>query len=120
MFPNQRGVKPRYDQITLETDKTKNNLYQILSPFKEDEGVWVHQNAWFHMGELEKGCQETYEIKNDGNGVYVFVLEGQIKIGDQDLSKRDGFGVWDTKAIEIQASSDAKVLLMDVPMALNG
>jgi redox-sensitive bicupin YhaK (pirin superfamily) len=118
LFPNKKNVEPRYDQITLENSNLKNQLYQVLSPSQNDEGVWIHQNAWFHMGNLEKGFETTYEIKSKGNGVYAFVLDGDVTIDNQDLGKRDGFGVWDTESICIKADSDAKILLMDVPMQL--
>ncbi len=119
MFPNQKNVTPRYDQITLENKDINNQLYQILSPSQEDEGVWVHQNAWFHMGQLEAGCEETYTIKRSGNGVYAFILEGDVKIDGQELNRRDGYGVWDADSITISASSNAKILLMDIPMSLS-
>jgi len=119
MFPNKKDVTPRYDQITLNTDNAQNNLLQVLSPNQDDEGVWAHQNAWFHIGDLHKGYTGTYDIKAEGNGVYVFVLEGEVEIGGQALAKRDGYGVWDTDAIHIKVSADAKVLLMDVPMEIS-
>ncbi|MEO1808740.1 MAG: pirin family protein, partial [Bacteroidota bacterium] len=118
MFPHTRNVKPRYDQITLSTGNLKNKLYQILSPNAEDEGVWVHQNAWFHMGELDQGKNINYSLKSPRNGVYTFVLDGSVTVAGQVLSKRDGFGVWDTDAIDIKANSQAKILLMEVPMDL--
>ncbi len=116
VFPNKKGVKPRYDQITLNNKDLKNQLFQILSPNADDDGVWIHQDAWFHMGNLEKGHKTTYQLKRQGNGVYAFILEGDVTIEGQPLSKRDGFGIWDTDKISIVASSDAKILLMDVPM----
>ncbi len=119
MFPNKKNVTPRYDQITLETTNIKNGFQQILSPNPEDAGVWVHQNAWFSLGEFEKGCEETYTLKDSKNGVYAFVLEGEINIEGQDLTKRDGFGVWDTNTINVKATKNTKVLLMDVPMQLS-
>jgi len=119
MFPNKKNVTPRYDQITLDTAKGKNNLQQILSPNSNDEGVWVHQNAWFYIGNLEAGYKETYQLHDKKNGVYVFVLEGEVNISGQDLEKRDGYGVWETDSITISASKDAKILLMDVPMQIN-
>ncbi|MFZ2900344.1 MAG: pirin family protein [Saprospiraceae bacterium] len=118
VFPNKKNVQPRYDQITLKNGETKNKLHQILSPNAGDEGVWIHQDAWFHLGELEKGYQETYQIRKAGNGVYAFIIEGDVTIEGQALNARDGFGVWDTDAISISASSDAKVLLMEVPMQI--
>ncbi|MFT4667652.1 MAG: redox-sensitive bicupin YhaK (pirin superfamily) [Ulvibacter sp.] len=119
MFPSKKNVTPRYGQITLDSNKATNGFQQVLSPSPDDEGVWAHQNAWFNIGEFASGCEETYEIKDKQNGVYAFVLEGEINIEGQDLSKRDGFGVWDTDKISIKATKGAKVLLMDVPMQLN-
>jgi redox-sensitive bicupin YhaK (pirin superfamily) len=118
VFPNKKNVQPRYDQITLKNGETKNKLHQILSPNAGDEGVWIHQDAWFHLGDLEKGCKETYKIRKAGNGVYAFIIEGDVTIEGQALNARDGFGVWDTAAISISADSDAKVLLMEVPMQI--
>lgn len=118
MFPNKKNVQPRYDQITLDQSKLKNQFHQILSPDPNDEGVWAHQNAWFHLGNLDKGKSLSYDIKASENGVYAFVLEGDVTINGQALGKRDGFGVWDTDAISVSADSDARILLMEVPMGL--
>ncbi len=119
MFPNQKNVTPRYDQISIKEGAKKNELQQILSPNADDAGVWVHQNAFFHLGEMECGFTNKYDVKIPGNGVYVFVLEGDVTIAGQQLNKRDGFGIWDTASFDIVADTDAKLLLMEVPMNLN-
>lgn len=116
VFPNKRDVKPRYDQITLNLADRHNKFQQILSPNPDDEGVWIHQDAWFHLGKLDQGVALDYSIKKAGNGLYAFVLEGDVAIDGQALSRRDGFGVWDTDKVSVKASSDAEVLLMEVPM----
>ncbi|WP_409286214.1 pirin family protein [Pontibacter sp. G13] len=119
VFPNKRGVQPRYDQITLTQDQERNQLYQVLSPNADDAGVWIHQDAWFHMGSLDAGQQVSYDLKNSSqNGVYAFILEGDVTIEGQSLNKRDGFGVWDTDKMDITADSNARVLLMEVPMGV--
>lgn len=118
VFPNKKGVVPRYDQITLEKEKMNNKLYQILSPNAEDEGVWIHQNAWFHLGEFNEETAVEYKVKSAANGVYAFVIEGKVTIENQALDRRDGFGLWDTSEIKILASKGAKILLMEVPMSL--
>ncbi|MBL7807589.1 MAG: pirin family protein [Saprospiraceae bacterium] len=119
VFPNKRGVTPRYDQITLESANEKNKLIQILSPNADDEGVWIHQNAWFHMGNLNAGFETTYQLKGGaGNGVYVFVLDGEVTVEDQKLGKRDGFGIWNVEHFTLKADSQARVLLMEVPMSV--
>jgi redox-sensitive bicupin YhaK (pirin superfamily) len=116
VFPNKQNVEPRYGQITFDPEERKNKLQQVLSPNPEDEGTWIHQDAWFHIGNLDKGFTTDYTFKKNGNGVYAFVLEGEVKIGGQSLSKRDGLGISDTDSISIEAASDAELLLMEVPM----
>jgi hypothetical protein len=117
VFTNKKNVQARYDQITLNPDERHNKLQQILSPDPEDAGVWIHQNAWFHLGKLEKGFNTEYAIKGAGNGVYAFILSGDVSINDQKLNTRDGFGIWDTDKFTINADSDAEILLMEVPMS---
>ncbi len=119
VFPNQKDVTPRYDQITLDPHRLRNQLSQVLSPNPEDDGVWVHQNAWFHMGELEAGFETTYQLKDPANGVYAFIIKGDVTLNGQALHQRDGMGVWETDELTITADSDARVLLMEVPMQLN-
>ena len=116
VFPNQKNVQPRYDQITLKDQQLSNQFYQILSPNPDDDGVWVHQNAWFHLGKFEAGKSADYQLKDPSNGVYAFVLDGEMTINGQKLGQRDGYGVWDTKQMTVLADSDARVLLMEVPM----
>lgn len=118
LFPKTRNVEPRYDQISISDLKTSNAFYQILSPNVDDDGVWIHQNAWFHLGDFDQSTTLTYDLKDNENGVYAFIIEGTANIEGQDLEKRDGFGVWDTEKIEIKASADSKVLLMEVPMRI--
>lgn len=117
MFPNKANVEPRYDQISLNLEDRHNKLQQILSPNADDDGVWVHQNAWFHLAKLDEGFATEYQIKGSGNGVYAFVLSGDILINDQELNSRDGFGIWEIDKFSIKASTNAEILLMEVPMA---
>ena len=117
VFPNKRNVTPRYDQITLDVNQRHNKLQQILSPNSDDEGVWIHQDAWFHIGRFDQNFETTYTWKKQGNGVYVFVIKGDITVNGTALNERDGSGIWNTDAITIQANSaNAELLIMEVPM----
>ena len=119
MFPNKKNVTPRYDQISIgQAASADSSLQQVLSPSADDEGVWAHQDAWFHIGRLAPGDQFSYDIKKEGNGVYFFVLNGNMRVDEQDLNARDGYGVWDTQSIVLTSDSNAKVLIMDVPMEI--
>ena len=120
IFPNKRNVQPRYDQLTMELKDRHNKLQQVLSPDPNDAGVWIHQDAWFHVGNFDKGIANTYNVKRAGNGVYAFVLKGSFTINGETLKTRDAIGIWDAAAIELASAEEgSEILLMDIPMSLN-
>ncbi len=119
VFPNKKNVTPRYDQISLNLADRHNKMQQVLSPSADDEGVWIHQDAWFHMGDLDKDVEVDYKIKKQGNGVYAFILSGDVEINGNALTTRDGLGIWDIENLHIKATSKAELLLMEVPMKIN-
>lgn len=117
VFPDRKNIQSQYSQVSLDPADRKNRLQQIVSPRSNgNEGVTVQQNAWFNMGDLERGKQLNYDVKRKGNGVYVFVLKGEVTIEDQQLDARDGLGIWETDTVSITAATDTEILLMDVPM----
>ena len=117
VIPKTRNVKPRYDQKSLREYKKTNAFYQILSPNQDDGGMWIHQDAWFHMGEFNQVTETEYITKKQGNGIYIFVIEGAFKVGDQQLNHRDAMGVWEASKISFIAEPNSKVLLVEVPMS---
>lgn len=123
LFPNKKNVTPRYDQLVLKPEDKQNKLQQILSPSPDDAGVWIHQNAWFHLGkyqnpDLNHGL-EKYEFKDKTNGVYAFVIKGEFTIAGQDLNTRDALGIWDVASIDFKAKTkDAEILMIEVPMTI--
>jgi quercetin 2,3-dioxygenase len=117
VLPNKLDVQPRYGQVTLDPSKRINRLQQILSPNPKDEGVWIYQEAWFYLGKIQKDHQVNYQIKRKGNGVFCFLLSGNMNIKDNPLEKRDALGIWDIDSIDlISLSDDSEILVMDVPM----
>lgn len=116
LFPNKRNVTPRYDQIWLNDADKRDEFVQILSPNAEDSGVWIYQDAWFNLGKFNADVTQTYRLNKKGNGVYVFVIKGQVEVNGERLDTRDGLGIWETDGFEVKAVSDAEFLLMEVPM----
>jgi quercetin 2,3-dioxygenase len=115
LFPNKNNVTPRYAQLTLNAGDNTNKFQQILSPNADDEGVWIHQDAWFSIGKLDADVSINYDLKKEGNGIYLFVISGNVTILNQALETRDGLGIWNESSITITANSAAEVLIMDVP-----
>lgn len=120
IFPRKKDVAPRYDQIVLPDLTKENTLHQVLSPNPDDAGIWIHQDAWFHMGSFESDHKSTYAIQKSGNGLYAFVLEGAFEIEGQKLGKRDAIGIWDTKSVNFHSlDKRSRLLLIEVPMHIS-
>ncbi|MEZ7825993.1 MAG: pirin family protein [Schleiferiaceae bacterium] len=118
IFPRSQDIPPRYDQTELNDLHLANKLHQVLSPNPSDQGVWIHQDAWFHIGTFNEGIETVYPIKKEGNGIYAFVLEGSFDINGQRLEKRDALGIWETLELSIHSQDlNSRLLLIDVPMA---
>ena len=117
VFPNKRNLPPRYDQKSFNDEEKQNSLLTIVSPVgTNDSGVQIQQDAWFNLGNLTSGTTITYNVKKEGNGVYAFLLEGDITVNDIVMNRRDGLGITDETRLTITANADAELLLMEVPM----
>lgn len=116
VFPKERNIKPRYEQKLFARENRVNQFQTVISPQKNSESLWINQDAWFSLGDLSKDTTTEYKLNKEGNGVYVFVLEGDVTVSGQSLNRRDGLGIWDTDKISIQADNGAEVLLIEVPM----
>ena len=116
VFPKERNIQPRYDQKEFKSEDRVNKFQVVVSPEKENNALWINQDAWFHLGNLKKGTVTEYDVKKKENGVYAFIIEGDVTINDQKLNKRDGFGVWEIDKLSISADNDSEVLLIEVPM----
>ena len=116
VIPNKMDVAPRYQQVHMGDIMRPNEFSQVLSPNADDAGVWIHQDAWFSMGGFDEGISQTYQLHNPNNGVYVFVLSGEVVIDGQILSARDGLCIWDTQSFTMDATVASCVLVMEVPL----
>jgi redox-sensitive bicupin YhaK (pirin superfamily) len=117
VIPNKKNVTPRYDQITLDPKDRINTLQQVLSPNADDAGVWIHQDAWFHIGKFDLDFKTNYNVKKAGNGMYAFVLYGSFELAGQTLNERDALGITDFDQFELKAlTKDAEILLMEIPL----
>ncbi|WP_445385653.1 pirin family protein [Robiginitalea sp. IMCC44478] len=117
IIPDTANVSPRYDQISLDPSDLKNNWHTLLGPKDKHSGLWIHQQAWFHLGQFDADTEHSYSIRESGNGLYVFVLNGNVQVGGEQLGKRDALGIWETSEVLFQFGEKSEVLLMEVPMS---
>ena len=118
VLPNKQNVVPRYDQKNIKSLKKTNALYPVISPNHDNTGMWIHQDAWFHLGDFNQKTTVPYSLHKKGNGVYAFMIEGRASIEGESLEKRDALGVWETEGFSITAEKNSRILLVEVPMKL--
>ncbi|WP_413533416.1 pirin family protein [Empedobacter brevis] len=116
IIPNKMNVEPRYQQISVRDLAKENELYQVLSPNAEDQGVWIYQNAWIFLGNYTENKQEIYKVQQEGNGVFLMVVEGEIEFEGNKLERRDAIEIKDTNEFSFHVSKDSQLMLIEVPM----
>jgi redox-sensitive bicupin YhaK (pirin superfamily) len=116
VFPKERDIEPRYEQKVFNTENRKNKFQTVVSPGKENGAMWINQDAYFSLANLDKDKELNYKIKLKGNGAYIFVIEGSIETAGEILSRRDGMGIEGIEDISIKALESSEILLIDVPM----
>ncbi|RIJ34031.1 pirin family protein [Pontibacter oryzae] len=116
VFPKEQSIQPRYEQKAYKPEDRQNKLQTVISPEKGSDALWINQDAWFTLGSLKAGFSEDYQLHKRGNGVYAFVLEGEVEIDGEKLEKRDGMGISDADWVSIKSSADAELLLIEIPM----
>jgi len=118
VLPNQQNVTPRYDQKNITSLKKTNALYPVITPNHDGPSMWIHQDAWFHLGDFDQKTIVPYSLHKKENGVYAFMIEGAASIEGESLEKRDALGLWETEGFTINAQENSRILLIEVPMKL--
>lgn len=116
IFPKQKNITPRYDQRSFDINERINQWQIVVSPREEDKALWINQDARFSLTKLEAGKSLDYKNAFNGNGVYLVVINGSVKVGDISLDKRDSIGISNSNSFTITASEDAELLAIEVPM----
>ncbi len=115
IMTNNKDVEPRYDQKTFNPIDRKNKFQTVVSPYG-NEGLWIYQDAWISLSDIDANKEISYQTKKEGNGVYLLVVEGEIEVNSNVLSKRDAISISETNEITIKANSNSELLLVEVPM----
>ena len=116
VIPKQENIVPRYDQKSYSQAGRKNKWQVVVSPDEKDGGLWINQDAIFALTDLDAGAALDYKKKFAENGVYFFVIDGSVKIGEQSLNKKDAIGLSEVDGITVIADIDARLLAIEIPM----
>jgi redox-sensitive bicupin YhaK (pirin superfamily) len=116
VLPKQRDIEPRYYQRAFPVANRENRFQTVVAPDSKGDALGINQDSWFALGNFKSGHRDAYRLHSDGNGVYFFVLEGSVQVAGEHLGRRDGLGVTEAGEIEIAASTDCELLVIEVPL----
>ncbi len=114
--PKELDINPRYEQNTFHAADRRGRIQTVVAPNGEGAALRINQDAWFSLVNLQPNLELTYDLHRQANGVYLFLIEGEADAGNTPLHRRDGAGFWDSDHITLKASTEAEVLLIEVPM----
>lgn len=118
VIPDKFNVQPRYEQKSFDPALRKNQWQQIIKPDTQLHGdaLFIHQQAWFSLADVDSGKNLNYQSQLNGNGAYVFIIDGDVTVNGEKLARRDAIGITNYNSFDITAHSDSRILVMDVPM----
>ncbi|MEM9687313.1 MAG: pirin family protein [Bacteroidota bacterium] len=118
ILPEAKDVTPRYDQKMFDKKAKENTFLTVVTPKDKNDGnaLWIHQQAYFSLGDFSKGSTASYHLKNKAHGVYLFVIEGQTEVAGKTLTQRDAISLRDTTSVPINSIKNSKLLLIEIPM----
>jgi redox-sensitive bicupin YhaK (pirin superfamily) len=121
IFPDKQNVAPRYGQKGFDLENNRNSLVNVVSPEDKNDGnaLWIHQQAFLHLGVFDVGKKIQYDVKVPENGIYIFLIEGELEINGQAVHERDAYGVVEFETVTIETKAAAKILIIEVPMKFN-
>lgn len=115
VMPEKLNTPPAYQDFDVRPLLRKNEMALIVSP-DGDTPARLLQQTWFSIGEIEAGKKIDYHMHQSHSGVYIFVMEGEVKVDGTILSRRDGMGVYETGSFELETLKDSHILFIEVPM----
>lgn len=116
VFPKERDISPRYDQKMFAAHERENTFQTIVSPESSEKSVRINQDAWFSMADVSADHQLNYQKKRTDNGVYYFVIKGELIIEGNRAKQRDGLGITGGHTHFIEAQIESQVLAIEVPL----
>jgi redox-sensitive bicupin YhaK (pirin superfamily) len=116
IFPKEKNIQPRYDQKYFDPLERENKWQLLVSPNKNNGSLWINQNAYFSRTSLQEDAKLDYIFHEEGNGIYLFLIQGHIKINEENLQHRDAVAISDTDKAEIEAQKKSDILVIEIPI----
>lgn len=114
VLPEREGLKPSYEQKQFTTEQRTGVLLPIASGQDVPGGVKIHQDTTFYVSRLRVGDRVAHELKA-GRRAFLYVIEGEVTLNDQTLSAGDQARITEAGKLNLSASGESEIILIDLP-----
>ena len=111
--PDHTGLPPSYEQKAFPINERRGRMRLVAAPDGRNGAVSLHQEARLFIANLGPGERADYEVE-PGRGIWLQLARGIIALNGTEMREGDGAAVEDEPAIEIEAETDAELLVFDV------
>lgn len=114
--PSELNITPTYSQKKFSQSKMKNKLVEVVSDRKGRGALQIHSGSRFLLGNLDAKKSSTIKFSSQNHGLFVFAIEGEVRVGDVVFGPRDAAAITQEKQARITALKKSKVLAIEVPL----
>jgi quercetin 2,3-dioxygenase len=114
LYPARAGITPSYEQKAFDMQTNRNRLHLLISPDGREGSLHINQDALLYGAVLEPGRKVEHEFARSRKG-YIHIARGSVRIGEELLSAGDAMALEDVAKINLQAETEAEILLFDLP-----
>jgi hypothetical protein len=110
--PALYDITPSYIQKSFELRGSNNALMSLV----HKDTLSINQDASITYGDVDASTSLTYTLDDKEHGVYVFVIAGEVSVGDQILHKRDALGIIEVERVTVTGKENSQFLIIEVPV----
>ncbi|HWO02761.1 MAG TPA: pirin family protein [Blastocatellia bacterium] len=114
ILPDERRLKPSYDQRSFSEDDRKNRLLPVASGQGLSNTVTVHTDTTIYLADFDAGHGVSFPVK-DSRGVFIYVTKGDLGVNDERLITKDQARITNVESLNLEAYDDTSFILIDVP-----
>jgi redox-sensitive bicupin YhaK (pirin superfamily) len=116
IHPEQRGLKPGYEQKSFSVKMLRNHFHALVSGEKKSAAVFFHQDASISRGIFDAGRTISYAMRKPGHGLYLFLISGEISMQGETLRKGDAVALSSHDPLDFRAVEQTDLLALEVPL----
>jgi redox-sensitive bicupin YhaK (pirin superfamily) len=112
IMPRERGLPPSVEQKVFTKQDRQGRLLRVISG-ETGDSILVHQDSSVYVSSLDPGHRVEHAL-GPARGVYVYLIEGAMRLGEEKLATGDAAKVWDEPNLAIEADEPSELIMVEV------